>query len=64
MSIKMGTPDTTDETSLNCDLDFINPEALYDNIYVLNMFKNYVSKKLQLDFQNKYGFRGTYINRL
>ena len=46
MSIKMRTSDTTDETSLNCDLDFVNPEALYDNIYVLNMFKNYVSKIL------------------
>ena len=44
--IKMGTPDTTDETSLNCDLDFVNPEALYDNIYVSNMFKDYVSKIL------------------
>ena len=34
MCIKMGTSDTSDETSWNSDLDFVNPEAFYDNTCV------------------------------
>ena len=30
----MRTPDTSDETSWNSDLDFVNPEAFYDNTCV------------------------------
>ena len=30
----MGTPDTSDETSWNCDLDFVNPEGMSDNTCV------------------------------
>ena len=30
----MRTPDKSDETSWNSDLDFVNPEAFYDNTCV------------------------------